>query len=73
MDPSEGDAIWWYQDMRYPQVFRALTGCQQDPRVLGRYIDTSTLHQIILNLRYSVRIFSVIVKMAKHRCEYCSL
>ena len=36
--PVNGTHIWWYRDMRYPQVFHALMGCQWDPRVLGHHI-----------------------------------
>ena len=33
----------WCQVTRYPRVFRRLTGCQRDPRVLGRHTLVSEL------------------------------
>ena len=32
------DFLEWCRVTRYPRVFRGLTGCQRDPRVLGRHM-----------------------------------
>ena len=37
MDLDKWDTIVWYRVTRNPQEFRRLTGCQRDPRVLGRH------------------------------------
>ena len=41
MDPDKWDTIVWYRVTQDPQEFRKLTGCQRDPRVLGRHKDFS--------------------------------
>ena len=41
MDPDKWDTIVWYRVTQDPQEFRKLTGCQRDPRVLGRHKDSS--------------------------------
>ena len=46
MDPDKWDTIVWYRVTLNPQEFRGLTGCQWDPRVLGR-------HSLVLELRYT--------------------
>ena len=37
MDPDKWDTTVWYRVTRNLQEFRGLTGCQRDPRVLGRH------------------------------------
>ena len=37
MDPDKWDTIMWYRVTRNPQEFHWFTGCQRDPKVLGRY------------------------------------
>ena len=36
MDPDKWDTTMWYQVTQNPHEFYGLTGCQRDPRVLGR-------------------------------------
>ena len=36
MNPDKLDITVWYRVTRNPQEFRELTGCQRDPRKLGR-------------------------------------
>ena len=37
MNLDKWDTIVWYRVTRNPQEFNGLTGCQQDPRVLGSH------------------------------------
>ena len=37
MDFDKWDIIVWYQVTQNPQEFNRLTGCQRDPRILGRH------------------------------------
>ena len=46
MDPDKWDIIVWCRVTQDPQEFHWLTGCQRDPRVLGR-------HNLISELRYT--------------------
>ena len=37
MDPDKWDTTAWYRVTQNPQEFSVLTGCQREPRVLGRH------------------------------------
>ena len=45
----------WYQVTQNPQEFRGLTGCQRDPRVLGRHKNPSLRDKIGLGLFMGLR------------------
>ena len=44
VDPNKWDTTMWYRVTRNSQEFHGLTGCQRDPRVLGR-------HSLVLEFR----------------------